>query len=62
MKSGEGPKSCEGDEFAQERERAGEGGESIQEVKEDRIVSGGNATQMSTGFCFHQPHQAAQRV
>lgn len=53
MKFGEGLKFCEGDEFVQERERVGEGGESIQEVKEDRIVSGGNVIQMFIGFCFY---------
>lgn len=42
------------------REIAGDGGESIKEVKENRIVNGGNAIQLSVGFCLHQPHQVAQ--
>lgn len=40
------------------RERAGDGGESIKEVKENRIVNGENASQLSDGFCLHQPQVA----
>lgn len=39
------------------RERAGDGRESIKEVKENRIVNGGNP-QLSDGFCLHQPQVA----
>ena len=63
MKPEGSPTFFEGDEVAQERERAGEEREScIQEVKEDKNSQQRECYSDACGICLQQPHQAAQCI